>query len=629
MKNEQQIPWGEIGYLVYKRTYARPLSDQKDSEKEEFHQTVQREIDSFSTQLNLHLSEEEIEKYRKLRMSLKISPAGRFMWQLGTKTVDKLGLLSLQNCAFTVIDKPSAFTWAFDALCLGSGVGFSIQKEHISKLPSIKGPFVIERFDDKSADFIVPDTREGWVKLLGKVLKSAFYSGKGFTYSMQLIRSKGEPIKGFGGVASGPGPLADGLQDIITILNSKAGSQLSSVDCLDIMNIIGSIVVAGNVRRSAQIAIGDSDDVDYLKAKRWSLGNIPYWRGNSNNSVVWDGESELPEEFWQTYEDGEPYGLINLLLSREVGRTGDYRFQDPDIQGFNPCGEQSLGDRETCCLAETYLPNIKNYDELIDSLTLVYKINKHSLALPCHLKETEEIVHKNMRMGIGLTGVLMATDKLYMLEDAYEYLRNLDAYYSELMGWPESIKLTTIKPSGTLSLLAGVTPGIHPSPAGPYYIRRVRMAAEDKLVEVCRSHGYEIEFALKIDGSIDYSTVVVSFPCKVPEGTPIEADVDWKTQLEFVQYLQKIWSDNAVSCTVYYKKEDIPAIKEYLKHNFRHNIKSVSFLLASGHGFAQAPYETITEQQYLEMSSKTRPITSAIVSDFEVDECLTGACPIK
>lgn len=266
---------------------------------------------------------------------------------------------------------------------------------------------------------------------------------------------------------------------------------------------------------------------------------------------------------------------------------------------------------------------------MIDSLTLLYKINKHSLTLPCHLKETEEIVHKNMRMGIGLTGVLMATDKLYMLEDAYEYLRNLDAYYSEVMGWPQSIKLTTIKPSGTLSLLAGVTPGIHPSPAGPYYIRRVRMSAEDKLVEVCRSHGYDIEHALKIDGSTDYSTVVVSFPCKVPEGTPIESEVDWQTQLQFVQKLQRIWSDNAVSCTVYYKKEDIPAIKEYLNHNFRHNIKSVSFLLASGHGFAQAPYETITEQQYLEMSSKTKPITSAIVSDFEIDECLTGACPIK
>lgn len=275
------------------------------------------------------------------------------------------------------------------------------------------------------------------------------------------------------------------------------------------------------------------------------------------------------------------------------------------------------------------MPNIESYDELIDSLTLLYKINKHSLTLPCHLKETEEIVHKNMRMGIGLTGVLMATDKLKWLEDAYEYLRNLDAYYSEYMGWPQSIKLTTIKPSGTLSLLAGVTPGIHPSPAGPYYIRRVRMAAEDKLVEVCRSHGYDIEYALKIDGSTDYSTVVVSFPCMVPEGTPIESEVDWQTQLQFVQKLQRIWSDNAVSCTVYYKREDIPAIKEYLNDNFRHNIKSVSFLLASGHGFAQAPYETISKERYLEMKSRTTPITSANVSDFEVDECLTGACPIK
>jgi ribonucleoside-triphosphate reductase len=333
-----ETPWGEIGYLVYKRTYARRLKEnQKDSPTEEFYQTVQREIDAYRKQLKVGFKPEEEEIYRNLRLSLKLSPAGRFMWQLGTKTVDKLGLPSLQNCAFVVVDEPiRPFTWAFDLLMLGSGVGFNIQREHVYKLPKVKKKIKVTRFDSKDADFIVPDSREGWVKLLGKVLKAAFYSGEDFTYSTQLIRSKGAIISGFGGTASGPDDLVNGLDDIIKILNNRAGKKLQPIDCLDIMNIIGMVVVAGNVRRSAQLAIGDPDDIEFLKAKRWDLGSIPNWRSMSNNSVAAESIDELPKEFWDTYEQGEPYGLINLRLSRLIGRTGDTTYPDPEVMGFNP-----------------------------------------------------------------------------------------------------------------------------------------------------------------------------------------------------------------------------------------------------------------------------------------------------
>ena len=183
----------------------------------------------------------------------------------------------------------------------------------------------------------------------------------------------------------------------------------------------------------------------------------------------------------------------------------------------------------------------------------------------------------------------------------------------------------------TLSLLAGVTPGVHPNPAGPYYIRRIRIASNSPLIQVCISHGYHVEYARNFDGSEDRSTMVVSFPCKLPESTPVAANYDWKTQLDMVRRMQAEWSDNSVSCTIYYKKEDIEDIKEYLKKHFRNEIKSVSFLLYHGHGFDQAPYETITKEEYEEMSSKVVPITSIEIkeNDFEIEDCSTGACPIK
>jgi adenosylcobalamin-dependent ribonucleoside-triphosphate reductase len=398
------------------------------------------------------------------------------------------------------------------------------------------------------------------------------------------------------------------------------------------MNIIGYIVVSGNVRRSAQIAIGDHDDLDFLKAKRWDLGSIPNWRAMSNNSVACDNIEELPNEFWQTYEEGEPYGLINLRLARLIGRTNEFNYPDPNVVVFNPCAEQSLNNYETCCLSEIYLPNISSYTELIDILSLTYRVNKHSLALKCSLKETEHIVHSNMRMGIGMTGILQATEEQKSwLKDSYIWLREYDKEYSKQNNFPISVKLTTVKPSGTLSLLAGVTPGVHPNPAGPYYIRRIRIATNSPLIEVCKNHGYYMEPVKGFDGKEDSSTMVVEFPCKLPEDTPVAANYTWREQLEMVRRMQAEWSDNSVSCTVYYKKEDLPEIKEYLKQYYSDNFKTLSFLLYYGHGFQQAPYETITKEKYLELSTNCKPITSVEISekDFDIEDCDNGSCPIK
>jgi adenosylcobalamin-dependent ribonucleoside-triphosphate reductase len=637
MTTEIQTPWSSVGYLTFKRTYARRLfENDPESSTEEFTDTVDRVVRAANDQLKCDFGVSESERLRRYLLELKGTVAGRFLWQLGTKTVDTLGLSSLQNCAFVVVDTPvRPFTWAMDMLMLGSGVGYNIQRKNVDKLPAVNAEFKApKRQDSADADFVVPDTREGWVALLAKTLKAAFLSDKDnphFTYSTQLIRSKGAPIKGFGGTASGPEDLCKGIAQISAVLEKRAGKKIRPIDALDIMNIIGAIVVAGNVRRSAQIAIGDPDDVEYLLAKRWDMGNIPSWRAMSNNSVVCDRISDLHEYFWDGYTGkGEPYGLINLKLSRQMGRLGETQYPDPEVQGYNPCAEQSLASYETCCLAEVYLPNISSKEELLDVVKLLYRVNKHSLMLRSHHKETEAIVHKNLRMGIGMTGILQATaEQRSWLDETYKALREYDKEYSAARGWPISVKLTTVKPSGTLSLLPGVTPGIHPAYA-QYMIRRIRIAAGHPLIQVCRDHGYPVEYQRNFDGTEDYGTVVVSFPFAYPEGTVLAKDMSAVDQLKMVKEMQSVWSDNSVSCTVYYRKEELPEIQTYLAKNYAKGHKSLSFLLHSEHGFDQAPYEEISKEQYDALVASTRLISSIGSAEFDGgDECATGACPIK
>lgn len=638
--SEVSTPWSSVGYLTMKRTYARRINGT--DQTEEFPQIVDRVLKACDDQLHVGFTMAEKKRLRNYLLHLKGSVAGRFMWQLGTETVDRLGLLSLQNCVFTVVDEPvRPFTWVFDALMLGAGAGFNIQREYVYKLPTVRDEFVAPaRLDTKDADFIVPDSREGWVRLIHNLLYSAFHKvdqdglPPGFTYSTQLIRGKGAPIKGFGGTASGSEDLVQGVVDISAVISNRAGKQLRPIDCLDIMNILGRVVVSGNVRRSALLAIGDADDIQYLKAKNWSSGKIPNWRSMSNNSVICNNINDLPDEFWKTYMGGaEPYGLINIKLARSCGRTGDTQYKDKGVRGFNPCAEQSLEPYESCCLAEIMLPLIKSKEEMIDLVKLLYRVNKHSLALKCHAKETEKIVHKNMRMGIGITGYLEASEEQRQwLPDVYEELRQFDVDYSKEHGYPVSIKLSTCKPSGTISLLPGVTPGVHPAFAR-YMIRRIRISSDHPLVKTCRDHGYKVEYQRNFDHTEDRSTVVVEFPFRYSDNAVLANEVSATQQLDWVRRLQKDWSDNSVSVTVYYKPEELDDIKAYLKEHYNKELKTVSFLLHDNHGFDQAPYEEISKEEYDRLVAKTTVISSiddAGTYDPEFDKaCEGGVCPVR
>lgn len=326
--------WGfnGLGYIVYKRTYARQMDN---GQLEEWPQTIARCING-AQEIGARLtSDEELRLFRYM-LELKALLGGRFLWQLGTETVKRYGKASLVNCWFVSIKEIDDFAFLMDMLLLGGGVGFSVKRENINELPKVKSNVTVSHKLTKDADFIVPDSREGWVKLLLETLRAYFKTGKSFTYSTILVRGAGEEIKGFGGKASGPLPLIDGIERISVVLRNRAGKKLRSVDVLDICNIIGSIVVAGNVRRSAQIALGDADDYLFLHAKDWTNGTIPNHRAMSNNTIYADSYSYMSDDFWNGYAgNGEPYGLFNLALAQKKGRISDEDILD-NCEGTNP-----------------------------------------------------------------------------------------------------------------------------------------------------------------------------------------------------------------------------------------------------------------------------------------------------
>lgn len=632
-------PWGPMGYIIYKRTYARK---REDGRLEEWFETCERVCNGL-VEIGAQFEEGEMEFLFDTLFNLRGSVSGRALWQLGTETVRKVGADSLQSCWQVVVNRNDAFTFTFNQLMLGGGVGFNVQPEFVFELPTVEHSPTIERVETNDCGFIVPDNREGWVNLLQQVL-TAFFKGHDVFYNTSCIRAKGKPIKGFGGTASGPEDLVKGIASIVTIMRRRLGLKLRPVDCMDIMNIIGQIVVAGNVRRSSEIALGHYHDFEYLDAKNWAKHPIPNWRVMSNNSVVADKFEQLPDCFWESgYEPipgsqdvgGEPYGLVNLKNCREFGRLCEGRIEgrDPLVRGVNPCAEITLGDKEGCNLAEIFLPNIRNLHEFKMVAGILFKACKTISAAPFSDPETQAIVSKHHRIGVGLTGYMQAPQwhAKEILNDVYQHLALVDYQYSAKLGIKTSIKRTTVKPSGTLSLLPGVTPGMHGS-LGRYMIRTVRFMADHPLVQICRDHGYHVEPKIELDGSLDHGTMVISFPIK-QEGKLAE-DMDVIEELEIQKHLQTWWSDNAVSATHYFEKGDVPVLKKWLKENYENGVKSTSFLRREGHGFKQAPFQPISKEQYEIEIAKVVPITYAnIIYDGEdLDdnlECAGGNCPVK
>ena len=611
-------PWGPLGYVVYKRTYSRG--------NEEWADTLERGVNGL-LDLGLRMGQEEVETLFTYLFTMKCSLAGRSLWQLGTPTVERLGGDSLMNCWNVAVRSRRAFTFLFDELMLGGGVGANVHPHHVYSMGEVRFNPTITHKDSSDVTFIVPDNREGWVELLSRVMESYFETGKDFSYSTHCVRHAGTPLKGFGGTASGPTPLVKGIQKITNIMSDRHGRKLRPVDCLDIINIIGQVVVAGNVRRSAEIVCGSAYDRLFLKSKDWSTGEIPNHRAMSNNSILCSDIHELGPSFWDTFRSGgEPMGLVNLNNFRRYGRLKDgANYKDPHITGVNPCGEIGLESFESCNLAEIFLPNCSE-SEFETCGYLLTKVCKTLSLAPFQHPETQRVVNRNHRLGISIAGFCqrpMVREEVF--DRVYKRIVATDVEYSKEVGSSKSIKYTCVKPGGTLPCLPGVTSGVSPA-AYKYYNRNIRFASSDPLVKTAKINGYMVEPLKNLDGSKNFDTMVVSFPCKAPEGAIVAKDLSVVQQMENVAWLQTHWADNAVSNTVYYEMQDLPVIQNWLDDNYNDKVKSISFL-PYFHGFSQAPFEEITEEQY---KMTNRPPITSVSGDSMLDvECGKGGCPVR
>lgn len=650
-----------MGEFVFYRTYSRI---KENGEKESFFDTIKRVVEGCYEIQRRHCTkmhipwdyDKAVESAQEMFVRMwefKFLPPGRGLWMMGTKFMWERGSSALNNCGFVSTDDKiesdpaEPFCFLMDMSMLGVGVGFDTKGANKIVI-SAPNPNIVNTL-------VVDDSREGWVDSVRKLIHSyttEFNNGVvEFDYSQ--IRPPGSTINGFGGKASGPSILLE-LHDLIKChLNDKVGSTLSSVDITDIMNYIGKCVVAGNVRRTAEIAFGEADDSDYCSMKNptatlldedldewnivtsrlYSLGKynaeisdfngaipderlrpaIKTWNGlnhhrwASNNSIFASVGMDYTNVGKQIAVNGEP-GIMWLDNMRDYGRMIDGKQPGIDgrVKGGNPCLEQSLESYELCNLVESFPCNHEDSEDYMRTLKFAYLYAKTVTLLPTHNARTNQVTLRNRRIGLSQSGIIQSFEKFgrrAVLSDfcdaGYNEIRRWDAIYSDWLCVNKSIKTTSVKPSGTVSLLAGVHPGIHHPEARAYW-RRVRIAKDSVLVKILSEAGFHIEPA----SSDSDRTLIVKFAVDDSRVRPVEEVSIWEQMQNVVDY-QRYWADNQVSCTVKFKDSEKDDIARVLSA-YEDQLKGISFLPHVGHGFHQAPYEPCTSEEVREYNSKIK-----------------------
>ena len=622
---DRQPNWGPVGYLTYKRTYARV---KEDNTTEEYWETCKRVVEGVYNIQKIHcrtyllpwneqkaqLSAQEM--FQRL-WDFKWTPPGRGLWAMGTDMVHLKGSACLNNCAFVSTqdidtDFAAPFTFLMDMSMLGVGVGGDTNGKGKVRLQTPK-------YTDRP--YVVDDSREGWVDLVKTILNS--FVGKGY-YPKEIdysqVRPKGSPIRGFGGVASGSGPLEELVQSITDILMPKEEyTKITSSQIVDVFNYIGKCVVAGGVRRTAEIMFGEVEDEEFINLKQ-DKDALMDRRWASNNSIYGKIGMDYAKVSELLSTNGEP-GIVWLDNMREYSRMADPKtYKDMRAMGSNPCSEQTLESFELCCLVETFPAHHDSLEDYLQTLKFAYLYAKSVTLVPTHDMRTNAVMQRNRRIGCSQSGIIQAINKLGRREylkwcdTGYQHIQDLDHQYSEWLCIPKSVKTTSVKPSGTVSLLCGATPGIH-YPHSQYYIRNIRLNETSPLIEACRDAGYKLE-----QDAYDKSSMVVSVPIKEDHFNKCKDDITVWEQFANASDLQKYWADNQVSITITFRKDEIKDIKSCLEHH-ETNLKSVSLLpLAdSDHQYVQAPYIKITEKEYLDMSANLKPLNLSDKATHDVD----------
>jgi adenosylcobalamin-dependent ribonucleoside-triphosphate reductase len=641
-----------LGEITFIRTYSRI---KENGMKERWHEVCKRVIEGmYSVQKN-HAKENRLpwndnkaqksaqEAYDRM-FNLKWTPPGRGLWAFGTPmTMERRNSAALQNCAMVSTrdidrnDPGALFAWVMDALMLGVGVGFDT-------LGQEKGMEIYSNTKEEIT-YVIPDTREGWVESVRLLLNSYLKQGQAkINFDYSEIRPLGAPIKGFGGTASGPAPLIKLHDTLRTVIGDRSGQTLDSRAIVDVVNLIGTCVVAGNVRRSATLALGAPEDKNFINLKNAEVfpdrnsfdPENPGWAWMSNNSISASVGTKYESYVDLIADNGEP-GFIWLDVARNFGRLADPADgKDYRVMGFNPCAEQPLESYELCTLVEVHLNRHESKEDFLRTLKFAYLYGKTVTLVPTHWQITNGIMQRNRRIGTSLTGIASFADQKGLpavrewMDEGYKTIRKYDHSYSEWLCVRESIRVTTVKPSGSVSLLSGATPGVHWGPGGNFFLRAIRFGNQDPMISLFKAAGYRMEADL-----VSANTTVVYFP--VHSGHPrSEKDVTLFEKIALAATTQKYWSDNGVSVTLSFDKETETKHVAPALHMYEGQLKAVSFLPMGNKTYPQQPYTQITKDEYNAYIGQIKKINwSAIydgVDNLEAEGeayCTTDTCMIK
>jgi len=609
-----------LGEIAYRRSYSR-LKD--DGTNEKWDETIERVVngcfnlqrrhmEEIGKEFDYELAQVEAQKMYARIFDFKFLPPGRGLWAMGTRmTEDKHLYAALNNCAFVstanlneVLCKP--FVFLMDLSMLGVGIGFDTKGA---------GSIIIKKPDSSNKKpFEIPDSREGWVSSVNELLTSYFTGSSEVTFDYSKIRPEGLLLKGFGGMSSGPEPLKDLHRGIREVLGKNFNKPITCRSIVDLMNMIGKCIVAGNIRRTAEIAFGDPDDDEFLNLKNYKINPERASYGwTSNNSIFAKLGMDYVKACKNVQYNGEP-GFCWLDNMRAYGRLCDPpNHKDFRAAGGNPCLEQTLESFEMCCLVETFPYNHSSYEEFEETLRLAFLYSKTVTLGLSHWKETNEVISRNRRIGCSMSGIAQFLSKydLHTLREwsqkGYSAIQSFDEKLSKEFQVNKSVKTTCIKPSGTVSLLAGSTPGLH-FPESQYYIRRVRFSRNSDLYESLTNAGYKIE---KDAYSKDDAGLLVEIPVCVGTNVRTIKDVSMWEQLELAAFLQENWADNQVSCTVQFNPETEGAMLNHALNYFQYRLKGISFLprmKSENSVYVQLPYEEITEEKYNELIKGISPL---------------------
>lgn len=603
------------GYQQYiaKSRYARYLPDQK--RRETWEETVRRYLNFFMERGQI--TPENYDELFNAIHDLEVMPSMRAVMSAGA-ALDRDNVAGF-NCSYLVIDHPRAFDELMYILMCGTGVGFSVERQYIAKLPE-----VAEVMHETDTVINVADSKIGWAKSFRELI-SLLYSGQIPRWDVSGVRPAGSPLKTFGGRASGPEPLVELFRFAVETFRGAAGRKLNSLECHDLCCKVAQIVVVGGVRRSALISLSNLTDDRIRRAKhgQWWMDN-PH-RGLANNSACYtekpDFEAFLNE--WQSlYESrsGER-GFFSRVASQKQAAKNGRRDSKHDF-GTNPCSEIILRPNQVCNLSEVVVRPDDSLETLKEKVriatilgTLQATLTDFRYLRAIWKKNTEE----EALLGVSLTGIMdhpflsgvsprmpqsivmcrMAPiHYVYSLEGVLKELKEVaietNKVWAEALGINQSTAITCVKPSGTVSQLVDSASGIHARFA-PYYIRRVRADMRDPLCGVLEAAGVPSEFDVTSP-----TTKVFSFPKKAPEGAIYAKDETGMSQLRLWDTYQKHWCEHKPSITVYYRDKEFLEIGQWMYNNFD-SVSGVSFLPYSEHTYEQAPYEEITEEEYNKM----------------------------